>query len=46
MDIESAYPPGSPAVLGDQAYQVLEVGMVTGHPKLGMPVRVKMRAAV
>lgn len=46
MEIESAYPPGSPAVLGEQAYQVLEVGMVTGHPKLGMPVRVKMRAAV
>lgn len=46
MDIESVYPEGSPTVLDDVAYQVMEVGMVTGHPKLGMPVRVRMRERV
>ncbi|KAJ5587788.1 uncharacterized protein N7459_003553 [Penicillium hispanicum] len=43
LDVESAYPADSPSVLGDQAFQVMEVGQVTGHPYLGMPVRVRMR---
>jgi cytochrome P450 len=42
MDIEPAFPDDSPAVWGEKAYQVMEVGMITGHPKLGMPVRIKM----
>lgn len=46
MDIESVYPEGSPTVLDEVAYQVMEVGMVTAHPKLGMPVRVRMRNGV
>jgi cytochrome P450 len=44
MDIEPVFPDDSPVVLGEKAYQVMEVGMITGHPKLGMPVRVEMRA--
>ncbi|KAJ6089055.1 hypothetical protein N7499_003902 [Penicillium canescens] len=43
MDIEPVFPDGSPVVFGEKAYQVMEVGMITGHPKLGMPVRIKMR---
>ncbi|KAJ5161586.1 hypothetical protein N7492_006978 [Penicillium capsulatum] len=46
MDVESMYPEGSPTVLGEVAYQVMEVGMATGHPKLGMPVRVRMREGI
>lgn len=43
LDIETAYPEDSPSVFGTQAYQVMQVGQVTGHPYLGMPVRVKKR---
>lgn len=43
MDIETVFPDDSPVVFGEKAYQVMEVGMITGHPKLGMPVRIKMR---
>lgn len=46
MDIESVYPEGSTTVLDEVAYQVMEIGMVTGHPRLGMPVRVRMRERV
>lgn len=41
FDIESAYAEKLPIILGQSTYQV---GNVTGHPKGGMPVRVRMRA--
>ncbi|EKG19619.1 Cytochrome P450 [Macrophomina phaseolina MS6] len=43
LDIESAYADDAPEVLGEKAYQVLVPGELTGHPKGGVPIRVKIR---
>ncbi|KAF6838176.1 hypothetical protein CMUS01_04747 [Colletotrichum musicola] len=43
LDIESAYADDAPEVLGEKAYQVMIPGEVTGHPKDGIPIRVKVR---
>ncbi|KAK0636604.1 cytochrome P450 [Bombardia bombarda] len=43
MDVEACYADDAPEVLGEKAYQVMLPWQVTGHPKGGMPVRIKMR---
>ncbi|KAK3323730.1 cytochrome P450 [Cercophora scortea] len=43
MEFESCYGEGAKKVEGDVAYQVKEAGQVTGHPKGGMPMRVRLR---
>ncbi|KAK3688288.1 cytochrome P450 [Podospora appendiculata] len=43
MKFESCFGQGAQAVLGDVAYQVQGSGQVTGHPKGGMPMRVRLR---
>lgn len=43
LDLEPAYADGAPEALGEKAYQVMDVGDITGHIKDGFPVRVKLR---
>lgn len=43
LDIEITYPDNAETFLGLKAYQVQPAEMITGHPKDGMPVRVKLR---
>ncbi|KAK3940256.1 cytochrome P450 [Diplogelasinospora grovesii] len=43
LDVESAYPDNAPELFGDKAYQVMVPKQITGHPKDGMPVRVRVR---
>lgn len=44
LDLEPAYADGAPEALGEKAYQVMDVGDITGHIKDGFPVRVKVRS--
>lgn len=44
LDFEPAYAPGAPQALGEQAYQSMGLGDITGHVKDGFPVRVKLRS--
>ena len=43
LDIEPAYAPGAPEVLGEKCYQTMVIGDITGHAKDGFPVRIKRR---
>jgi cytochrome P450 len=43
LDVESVFDDNTPEVLGEKGYQVMVPGQITGHPKGGMPVRVKFR---
>jgi cytochrome P450 len=43
FDIDSHFPPDSPRVFGDLAFQTLEAGQLSAYPKDGMPAKVKMR---
>lgn len=43
LDFEPAYEENAPQALGEKAYQVMDVGDITGHVKDGFPVRVKVR---
>lgn len=43
LDFEPAYPADAIEVNGEKAYQVMDVGHITGHIKDGFPVRVKVR---
>jgi cytochrome P450 len=44
FDMEIAYPENAETFLGLKAYQIQPAETITGHPKSGMPVRVKLRA--
>lgn len=44
LDFEPAYASDAPEVLGERAYQTMDVGEITGHIKGGFPVRVKVRS--
>lgn len=44
FDIQSAYDPNGPKVLGDVAYQKMVPGDLTGKPIHGMPMTVKSRS--
>lgn len=44
LDMEPAYAADAPEALGEKAYQVMDVGDITGHVKNGFPVRVKVRS--
>jgi len=43
LDIEPAYPADAPRLFGEQAYQTLVPGDITGHVKDGFPIRVRVR---
>ena len=45
FDIDTEYAADSPRVLGDFAFQTMEMGQVSSYPKDGMPVRVRIRNA-
>lgn len=43
LEVEPAYAKGSPEGLGEQAYQTMGVGDITGHIKDGYPARIRLR---
>jgi cytochrome P450 len=43
FDIDAKFPPDSPRVLGEIAYQTMQAGQLSAYPKDGMPVTVGFR---